>query len=108
MEQLRHNKRLGAGLASVTAAVVGVVLSLALWFAINTLFIGVKDEWRFGPVTVPRFDLQSFDLGAACLALLAAYLIFRLKWGIFRVVLACMVGGILVWLLRFAIGFNPD
>lgn len=108
MEQLRHNKRLAAALATVTAAVVGVVLSLALWFAINTLFIGVKAEWRIGPISVPRFHLQSLDWGAACLALLAAYLIFRLKWGIFRVIVACMVSGVFVMILRFAIGFDPD
>ena len=38
IEQLRGNQRLAMGLTTITAAVVGVVLNLAVWFAVNTLF----------------------------------------------------------------------
>lgn len=108
MEQLRHNKRLGAALACVTAAVVGVVLSLAIWFAINTTF-GVVRPMRVGPwlsIQVP--DPTTFSLGAAGIAVLALYLVFRLKWGIFRVILTCAVAGILVSVGRMFMGWNPD
>ncbi len=54
IEELRGKTRLSSGLSAITAAVVGVVLNLALWFAINTLFNAVRYVDVFGgPVPVP-------------------------------------------------------
>ncbi|WP_204303779.1 chromate transporter, partial [Stenotrophomonas maltophilia] len=49
IERMRGNRALAGALAAVTAAVVGVVLNLAVWFAIHTLF---RETWklRAGPL----------------------------------------------------------
>jgi len=77
----------------VTAAVVGVIGSLALWFAGHLLF----EQFDSGrPADLP-FDLPvwtSFDLRAALLALLSAGLLFGLKWGVVRVLVAAALGGL--------------
>src|SRR5258705_8023424 len=52
VERLRGNKALSAALAAITAAVVGVILNLAVWFAIHTVFTEV---WPV-PVGGLRFD----------------------------------------------------
>lgn len=108
MERLRHNRRLGGALACVTAAVVGVILSLALWFATNVLFRGETRAWRFWPmeIEVPRW--ASFDLWAALLALFAAYMIFRLRWGVARVVLVSLVSGVVIRVVQTFLYWNPD
>ncbi|QYK49340.1 MAG: chromate efflux transporter [Phycisphaeraceae bacterium] len=108
MERLRHNRRLGSALACVTAAVVGVVLALALWFATHVFFRASPIPVRFGPV---RFDVPtwaSFDLWSAGLAFLAAYLIFRLRWGLFAVVGTCVLAGVAVRLALMVLHWNPD
>ena len=81
MEAIRGRPRLSAALSSITAAVVGVVLSLALWFAAHTLFGTVADRaWLGGSVPVP--DWSTLDLAATAIALVAALLIFVLRRGI--------------------------
>lgn len=108
MERLRHNRRLGAALACVTAAVVGVVLALALWFATHVFFRASPVPVRLGPM---RFDVPawaSFDPWSAGLAILAAYLIFRLRWGLFAVVGTCVLAGVAVRLVLMMLYWNPD
>ncbi len=106
MESLRHSRRIGAALSTVTAAVVGVVLSLAAWFAVHTVFMDPAPFVKLGAVSVPAPALGSFDLGAAMLAILALYLVFRLKWGMLSVILACAVSGAAVMCLRWAVGWS--
>jgi chromate transporter len=48
IEHLRKNRRLSEALSAITAAIVGVVLNLALWFGIYTLFGQVRDVYLFG------------------------------------------------------------
>ncbi len=108
MEHLRHNRRIGAALACVTAAVVGVILSLSLWFAMNTLFASGASDLRFGPATIPVPIWRSFDIGSGFLALFAAFIAFRSKWSLIRVVGICAGVGVLVWLLRLSLLWNVD
>jgi len=68
-------------LAAVTAAVVGVIANLALWFALHVLF-AVVDEVAIGPVQLQVPEWTTFDWRAALIAAVAAALIFRLKMGI--------------------------
>jgi chromate transporter len=92
IEHLRGNKLLTGALSAITAAVVGVVLNLAIWFAVHAMF----------HVTVPlrglgfRFDapvLVSLDFWGLLLALGAAVAIFRFKLGMIpTLALACVAG----------------
>lgn len=95
MERLERAPRLKGALAAITAAVVGVIASLSLWFAGHVLFRQF-DSGR--PADLP-FDLpvwESFDWRAGVLAALAAVLIFRAKWGVIRVLAVCAVGGLVL------------
>jgi chromate transporter len=84
IERMENAKRLRSGLAALTAAVVGVIANLTLWFALHVLF-GRLDRVFFGPVQIYKPDLLSFNAQAAALSVLAAILIFRFKWNIMAV-----------------------
>jgi chromate transporter len=73
IDALAHRPRLRGALASITAAVVGVILNLSLWFALHVLF-GRVTPTGFGPLP----DWTSFHWQAAALTLLAALLYLRL------------------------------
>ena len=80
VERLTSNRRLAAALAGVTAAVVGVVLNLGVWFAIHTLFARVDDR-TFGPLTFPVPDPCTFSPIVAAIAVLATVALFRFRLG---------------------------
>ncbi len=75
VERLRENRALTAALAAITAAVVGVILNLALWFALHTIFgTVVRFEARGLSVAAPQPDtLNPWALGLAAAALVAAF-----------------------------------
>jgi chromate transporter len=98
IEQLRANRRLSGALAAVTAAVVGVILNLTVWFALHVLFAGVA-EARAGPLRWYAFDPATLDWRAAVLALLAAVLMLRLHRGLVETVAVMAALGVL---LRFS------
>lgn len=81
IEQLIHWPRLSGALRAITAAVVGVVLNLSLWFALH-VFFGAVDSATIGPVTVPTPTLSSVDPLVVVLATFAAYLLFWRCWSI--------------------------
>ena len=86
MERLEHAERLQGALAAITAAVVGVIANLALWFALHVLFATVTPGgW---PV------LSSLDPRAAGIALLAALMLFRWKRGIIETLALCALAGL--------------
>ncbi len=74
-ERLRANRSLAAALAAISAAVVGVIAHLALWFALHVLF-GAIAPWRYGPLDIAIPDLETLD--ATALALTAAALVLTL------------------------------
>lgn len=78
IERLRGNRALDAALSAITAAVVGVVLNLGVWFALHVFFATV-DETRVGPVRLFVPDWSSVDPGAVGLSLLAALALLRFK-----------------------------
>jgi len=80
VERLTSNQRLAAALAGVTAAVVGVVLNLGVWFTIHTLFTRVSDT-SLGPITVPIPDVPTFSPVVAAIAVIATILLFRFRVG---------------------------
>jgi chromate transporter len=100
VEQLRANQRLSGALAAITAAVVGVILNLSVWFALHVLFGHVTEKW-FGPVRWFAFDPLALDLKTTALAAIAAVLAFRFHRGLIEVVAVMAALGIA---LRLTIG----
>lgn len=99
IEALRGRKSLTAALSGVTAAVVGVILNLAIWFSIHTLFAKVGEIHAFGArFLVP--DWATLDPAALLLAVAATVAIFRFKLGMVPVLLGSVVIGAAVSLLR--------
>jgi len=92
VEALRANRALGAALGAITAAVVGVILNLAVWFALHVLFAKVVPTPLLGAsVLVPV--LSSVDWPSLLLAAAAAIAIFRFRMGMIPVLLASAVAG---------------
>jgi chromate transporter len=81
MDRLQRAPALKGGLAAVTAAVVGVIANLALWFALHVLFARVSVV-EAGPARLQWPELMSFDWRAALIAVVALALVFVLKRGI--------------------------
>ena len=78
IERLRSNRAASAALAGVTAAVVGVVLNLAVWFALHALFRTVRVYDGFGlHVSIPEF--ATVDVRALLIALAASIALLRFK-----------------------------
>jgi len=98
VEQLRANQRLSGALAAITAAVVGVILNLTVWFALHVLFGEVR-EVRTGPLRWYAFDPLALDLKTAALAAVAAVLAFRFHRGLVELVVVMAGLGIVVRLL---------
>ena len=93
VEALRSNAALGAALSAVTAAVVGVVANLAVWFGLHVLFRELKPVFAFGP-DLPV--LASLDWRAAVLAAAAMVAMLRFKVGMIPTLIACALGGLLL------------
>jgi chromate transporter len=97
VERLRGNASLAAALSALTAAVVGVILNLAIWFALHCLFRDLT-PFRSGPL---RFDLPvlaSVNLPALALTVAALIAVFRFRVGPMPVLAACAAAGIGWWL----------
>jgi chromate transporter len=77
-ERVRENRALSAALAAITAAVVGVVLNLAIWFALHVIFAKV-DTLTAGPLHVSVPDPASLDPIALGLAAIASFALLRFK-----------------------------
>ncbi|HSA66578.1 MAG TPA: chromate efflux transporter, partial [Methyloceanibacter sp.] len=95
IERLGNNPRLSGALRGVTAAVVGVILNLSLWFALHVFFAKVQPVWR-GPLRIWLPDASTLDIEAVLLAALAAILLLRLKFGI-AATLAISASAALAW-----------
>ncbi len=94
MERLRDARRLNAALSMVTAAVVGAILSLAVWFAIHTVFADVEDRGRAGVrLLVP--DPETIDVAAVVIAVGAGVALFRYRIGVLRILSVAALTGIL-------------
>ena len=98
IETIRGNKALSAALATITAAVVGVVLNLAVWFALHVLFAEVNEvRWLGMKIEVPVPG--SANVPSLILTLGAILAVFRFKIGMIPVLLACSALGILYYLV---------
>ncbi len=98
IEKLRDNKPLAGALAGITAAVVGVILNLAIWFAMHTIFgqtVAVKGYGFAFEMPV----LASVRPWALILSLAAMVAIFRFNAGTMQVLAGCSAAGIVLYLL---------
>ena len=93
VERLRGNHSLTAALTGITAAVVGVIAHLGLYFALHTLFART-DTFTGGPLRLEYPDLASVRPVPVVIAVIAAVLIFRLKWSVLRVLGVCALLGL--------------
>ena len=93
VERLRSNRKVADALAGVTAAVVGVIANLTLFFALHTLF-GTVRQHDADPLHVEVPDLSTLRPLAVVVALLAAVLLFRLRWSVLRTLGVCALVGL--------------
>jgi chromate transporter len=92
VERLRANRQLSGALAAITAAVVGVILNLSVWFALHVLF-GTVTEQHAGPLRWYAFDPNALDTHAAVLAATAALMTFRFHRSLIEVVVVMALLG---------------
>ncbi len=97
VEALRGARALGAALSAVTAAVVGVVLNLAVWFGLHVVFRETA-RWQGHGLSLDVPVVSSLDIAATVLAIAAAIALFRLKRGVIETLLACAAAGIVLQL----------
>jgi chromate transporter len=101
IENLRNNRTLSAALSAITAAVVGVILNLSVWFGLHVLF-GKVD--RIALVPQLNFNIswpvwQTLDLLSFALFIVSAIMLFRLKLGMLPVLGLCIAAGFVkLWL----------
>jgi chromate transporter len=95
VESVRGNLRLAAALAAITAAVVGVILNLSVFFAIHVLFAKVGSV-QLGPLTLPSPEWSSIDLRAAAVSAIAFTMLLVLKQSLGRTLVSCAVLGALL------------
>jgi chromate transporter len=93
VEELRGNRSLRGALTAISSAVVGVILNLAIWFSLHTLFANVSST-RIGPVLLQLPDFASLDAAAAGIAIFAAIATFRFHVNVLVLVAACAGLGI--------------
>jgi chromate transporter len=98
IEALRSNRALHSALSAVTAAVVGVVLNLSVWFTLHTLFDKVGHR-RYGPLVleIPQWDTANWFAMMLSAAALVAMLRFKIGMG-WTLLGSALIGGI--WALQ--------
>ena len=97
IERLRENKPLSGALAGITAAVVGVILNLAIWFALHTIF---RETYPIRELGL-SFDMPVWTTlrpWALLLSVAAVVAMFRFKVGTMQVLAACSIAGVLLYL----------
>ncbi len=92
IEWISNQPRLKGALTAITAAVVGVILNLSIWFALHVLFTNVE-RINFGIAHVWWPALNSIEWLAFMLFILSAFLVFKLHWNIVKVLLSISILG---------------
>ncbi len=98
IERLRGNKGLAGALTAITAAVVGVILNLSIWFALHTVFRETTPVHSTG-LSFDMPVLSSIDIAALVLAVAAATAVFRFNLGMLTVLGGSCAAGVLLRLV---------
>jgi chromate transporter len=88
VEAIGRNRALSGALAAITAAVVGVILNLAIWFSLHTLF-GEVGAVQFGPLAPAWPNWASLDPWALALSAIAVIALFGLRLGMIATLVLC-------------------
>lgn len=104
VEALREARALNAALTAITAAVVGVILNLAVWFAIHVFFADVR-QVAAGPLSLDAPVLQSANLTSITLAAVAAIAAFRYKVGVIPLLCGAAAAGLVLHALGLGRAF---
>jgi chromate transporter len=99
IETIRGNRALSGALSAITAAVVGVILNLAIWFAIHTIFARVFPV-MLGPIHFDAPVIASVNIPALILSALAMIAMLRFHLGVLPTLAACSLAGIALHLAR--------
>jgi chromate transporter len=86
VDWMSNQPRLTGAMTAITAAVVGVILNLSIWFALHVLFSDVSRQ-EIGPLVLWNPEVSSIQWMVLSLTCLSAILLLRLHWGITRVLL---------------------
>jgi chromate transporter len=100
VERLRGNQAISAALTGITAAVVGVIANLGVYFALHTLFRDTSTT-GWGPIQVTLPDLGTLRPLAVVITLAALLMIFWLRWSVLRTLGACSLLGLATALTSF-------
>jgi chromate transporter len=103
VERLRHNQTLSAALTGITAAVVGVIASLAAFFAVHTLFDQTHHVLT-GPFDFQAPVLTSIQWDSVAVMVLGCVLVFGRGWSILRTLGACAIAGIALYGIAALVG----
>jgi chromate transporter len=98
IETVRRNRALSGALAAITAAVVGVVLNLAIWFGIHTIFRKTVALEGYG-LSLDAPVLASVDFWSLLLSVAAAVAIFRFRVGMLPTLAGSCLAGIGLFLV---------
>lgn len=101
IEAASRVKWLSAALSAVTAAVVGVIANLALWFGLHVLF-GNFSEIVIGPIHLPHIMFGQFDVWSAFIAAVSGVALMRFHTNLFWVIGGSAVAGMIVRLAGLA------
>jgi hypothetical protein len=93
LARVRENECLSAALSCITAAVVGVILSLAVWFGVQVLFSEVS-TWSGWGLRVLTPDIASAEPAAFVITAFAALALFRFHLNVIAALVACAVLGV--------------
>ncbi len=97
VETVRNIRWLASALAAVTAAVVGIIANLGVWFSLHVLF-GKVGERQVGPIIIPAPDPSSFDFAAAIIAFATGIALIRYHANMIAMLGAAGVAG-MAWTL---------
>jgi chromate transporter len=103
MERLRGNRSLSAALTGITAAVVGVIANLGVYFAVHTLF---SDTVRLdrAALSLALPDVGTVRPVAVAIAVVAAVLLFGVRWSVLRTLGVCALLGLVAGLAGLPVG----
>jgi chromate transporter len=90
-------------LTGITAAVVGVIANLAIFFAVHTLF-GTVNTASKGPIAVQAPDPTTLQVGSLAITALAGLLLFRRGWSVLRTLGGCALIGLVAGVVEMVAG----
>lgn len=96
VESLRRHQSLNAALSAITAAVVGVILNLSIWFALHTIFKQVEAR-SYGPIHLDVPLWSTLEPGALMIGTAALIAMLRFKIGMGWTLLGSATLGVIYW-----------